>query len=72
MTKKGIAYRKLVRDIDKQLGSRYIKECSKAHKIEMSRLVKGGMKIHEAKQAHSDYPDWAFGELIRAFLEMED
>lgn len=40
--------------------------------IEMSRLVKGGMNMHQAKMVHSDYPDWAFRELIRAFLEMED
>jgi hypothetical protein len=61
-----------VRDIEKQLGSRYIKECSRAHKIELHNLVKSGMNIHEAKGVHSDYPDWAFGELIRAFLEMEE
>jgi hypothetical protein len=46
-----------VRDIEKQLGSRYIKECSKAHKTELHNLVKGVMNIHEAKEVHSDYPD---------------
>jgi len=61
-----------VNDLERQLIQRYIKECSKAHKIELHNLIKSGMTNQEAKDAHSDYPDWIFGELIRAFLEMKD
>jgi hypothetical protein len=70
--KDGIAYRELINKLEKPLGSRYIRQCSQAHKVEFTRLLKGGMNIKQAKEAHSDYSDWAFGELIRAFLEMED
>lgn len=71
-SKDAVAYRKLVRSIEKPLLERYLKECSKAHKAEFKKLVAKGMALGEAKHVHSDYPDWALGEVIRAFWDMVD
>lgn len=61
-----------MREFENSLLKKYLDQCSEADTEEFQRLIREGMTLEEARNAHANYSAWASDELLRAGFDMEE